>query len=211
MKFTQDQLLQLDATFRKNLINSIHGAKSVSLIGSIDSDNRSNLAIFSQVFHVGANPPLVGILFRPESGDSHTLTNIRNQKRFTIQHIREPYMKQAHQTAARYPKGTSEFDAAELEFEFLPDFEAPFVKQAHVRYAAELREIIPIEINKTTLVIAEIVLVDVAEHLLSKDGFIKHDEAGTIAGGGLDAYYSIHKLARLSYPKPDKDITFLEE
>ena len=53
---------------------------------------QTNLAIFSQIFHIGANPPLVGILVRPDSVDRHTLRNIRETSWFTINHIQESFV-----------------------------------------------------------------------------------------------------------------------
>ena len=48
-----------------HLINSLGGFKSVALIGTKSEAGNTNLAIFSSIFHLGANPPLVGLIFRP--------------------------------------------------------------------------------------------------------------------------------------------------
>ena len=46
-------------------------------IGTISKEGKTNLAIFSSVIHVGANPPALGFLMRPISVERHTYTNIK--------------------------------------------------------------------------------------------------------------------------------------
>lgn len=76
MILTHDAILRLDTRQRAALINSLSGFKSLNLIGSISSSKITNLAIFNSVFHLGANPPLMGFIIRPDSVDRHTLQNI---------------------------------------------------------------------------------------------------------------------------------------
>lgn len=203
MKLNSEDIQLLDDRFRRNLINSLHGAKSIGLVGTIDSNGISNLAIFSQIFHIGANPPLIGLLVRPDSVDRHTLQNIKEQGYFTIQHIQEGYYKQAHQTSARYPKEVSEFQELGLKEAYIDDFPAPFLEVADLKIGLKLRSTQTLKENGTVLVIGEVVLIDVENKAISQDGFIDPQILGTIAGGGLDAYYKLDKLARLNYAKPN--------
>ena len=82
--FTAESIAGLDERFRRNLINSLHGVRPALLVGTTSATGTDNLAVFSQVLHIGANPPLTGILFRPDSVERHTLTNIRNNGAFTL-------------------------------------------------------------------------------------------------------------------------------
>ena len=43
--------------------------------------------------------------------------------------------------------------------------------------------------------------VDLDPECSAEDGFLDLAEAGTIAIGGLDAYHTAHRVARLSYAK----------
>lgn len=203
MLFHSEDIQQLDDRYRRNLINSLHGAKSVCLVGTANEQGRSNLAIFSQMFHIGANPPLIGLLVRPDSVDRHTLNNIRETEHFTIQHVKESYFKQAHQTSARYSEDVSEFEAVDLHEIYLGDFPAPFVEKADLKIGLRLHSIQKLEVNGTILVIGEIVLIELDSRAVSMDGYIDPEIIGSIAGGGLDGYYSLNKLARLSYAKPN--------
>jgi len=57
----------LDHLYRINLMNSCSGFKSANLIGTKSNDGIPNVAVFSSVTHLGSNPPLLGIVFRPVS------------------------------------------------------------------------------------------------------------------------------------------------
>lgn len=211
MQFDANDIQHLDERFRRNLVNSLHGAKSIALVGTIDVKGISNLAIFSQIFHVGANPPLIGMLVRPDSVDRHTLQNIKSQNYFTIQHIKESYFKKAHQTSARYPEGISEFHELGINETYIDDFPAPFVEDAELKIGLKLRSTQTLQENGTVLLIAEVVLINVARRAVSVDGFIDPQILGTIAGGGLDAYYKLNKLARLRYAKPNSPTQVIAE
>ncbi|MBP4137025.1 flavin reductase family protein [Flavobacterium geliluteum] len=197
----------LDKQKRVHLINSLGGFKSVSLIGTKSDANTSNLAVFSSIFHLGANPSLIALIFRPSPPERDTFRNILATGFYTINHINEAIYQQAHQTSARYDSDISEFDAVGLTPEYKNNFQAPFVKESHIQLGIEFREKIDITINNTTMVIGEIVQLYVPEDCLYEDGFIDIERANTITCSGLDSYHTTKRLDRLSYAKPNKEIT----
>ena len=69
----------LPERWRAQLINSASGFKPLVLLATHNSQNIDNLAVFSQLIHLGANPPLLGVLFRPDSVPRHTLENLQTQ------------------------------------------------------------------------------------------------------------------------------------
>ena len=200
----KEEILKEDSFFRRNLINSISGYKSLNLIGTLSNEGISNLALFSQVFHIGANPPLVGILFRPDTVVRHTLSNILETNFFTLNHVSSDFYKQAHWTSARWEN--SEFDATGLQEEYLNGFFAPFVSQSRVKLACKLIETQTLQVNQTVLMIASIEDVYVEEVGLRTDGSLDLNELDTVTVSGLDEYHTGRKLARLGYAKPDKPI-----
>ena len=141
----------LEKQERVHFINSLGGFKSVALVGTSDKDGNNNLAIFSSFFHIGAHPPLIGMIFRPSPPERDTLKNIINTGFYTINHINESIYKQAHQTSARYDASVSEFDVTGLKTEFKNDFFAPFVAESNIQLGIKFKEKIDIEINKTIL------------------------------------------------------------
>lgn len=207
--FTTERLESLEKAYRTHLINSLGGFKSVALIGTISKSEVTNLAIFSSIFHIGAHPPLIAMIFRPSPPERNTLSNILETGYYTINHINESIYKQAHQTSARYDEDISEFDVTGLEAEFKNDFFAPFVKQSHIQIAVFFKEKIDIAINNTSMVIGEITEIYVPENCISDDGFLDIEKANTITCSGLDSYHKTVRLDRLSYAKPNKPLSSL--
>lgn len=199
----QSDLLQLNQRFRANLINSIGGFKSVCLIGTSDSNAQTNLAIFSSIVHIGASPPLIGFIIRPDSVDRHTLSNILETNVYTINHVNKAIYKQAHQTSARYKKEISEFTATGLGIEWKNNFKAPFVNESKIQLGVHFKQRIDIALNNTILIIGEIVHVYFPNNCLCEDGFLDIEKATTITCNGLDSYHTTQRIERLSYAKPN--------
>ena len=210
MQSSFSEILSLNDRFRRNLINSVSGFKSVSLIGTVNNSGTTNLAIFSQILHIGANPPMLGILFRPDSVERHTLENIRQNGYFTINQIQESFYQQAHQTSARYPSSISEFDAVGLTPEFIKDVDVPFVKESNIKMLLKCVDEQTLKINGTILLIGEVQLLMAPDNVIGEDGFVDLQNAGTITSAGLDAYYKTEKISRLSYAKVDLPITEIQ-
>jgi flavin reductase (DIM6/NTAB) family NADH-FMN oxidoreductase RutF len=196
-------LMEIEQRKRAHLINSVGGFKSVCLIGTTDTSGSTNLAIFSSIVHIGANPPLICFIIRPDSVDRHTLSNILATGSYTINHINESIYKQAHQTSARYPKDISEFDATGLATEYKNNFEAPFVKDSTVQLGVKFRQRIDLAINNTIMIIGEITDIYFPADCLCEDGYLDIEKANTVTCTGLDSYHTTQRLQRLSYAKPD--------
>jgi len=193
----------MPSRYRAKFINSLSGLKSVNLIGTQDLDGKTNLAIFSSVVHLGAAPALVGFIMRPDNGSRHTLDNIINTQHYTINQVSRDFFRRAHQSSARYMKEQSEFTQVGLSADYLADFNAPFVKESRVKYAVELKEILPITINETQLVIGEIIHIVCEEKAIQNDGYIDIEMLGTVSVSGLDSYHQSMRISRLGYAKPD--------
>ncbi|GLX80977.1 flavin reductase family protein [Thalassotalea eurytherma] len=200
---SQQQVYDLDNRYRAHLINSLSGFKSANLIGTADNTGAANLAIFSSVIHLGASPALVGFIMRPDSAERHTLSNIKALGQYTINQVNRTIWQQAHQTSARYLKTQSEFEETGLTPEFKAGISAPFVKESQLKYALRLREIMPISLNKTMMIIGEITDIYYPSQHITSDGYIDIEALDTVAVTGLDNYHVGNRLGRLSYAKPD--------
>lgn len=188
--------------YRANLLNSISGFKSVSLIATRDKQGRSNLGVFSNIVHLGADPFLLAYVNRPREAAPHTLTNIEATGSYTINHIHEAILTQAHQCSAKYPEGESEFAKTGLSEESEEGIYAPYVKESRIKMALKFEEVIPIRHNGTWLVIGSVQEIRIEEQLIKADGFAAIEEAGSLCSLGLDAYYKASLLQRLPYAKP---------
>lgn len=188
--------------YRANFINSLTGFKSVSLIGTVNPKGQTNLGVFSSIVHIGSDPALVGYINRPTKAAPHTLANIQATGGYTINHVHPAFLERAHQSSAKYPEQVSEFEEVGLTPEFLENVKAPFVKESRVKYALSLKEIIPITLNNTFLVIGEIQHVKLEDDILQEDGFLSLDKASSLCSNGIDGYYSTHLVDRYEYAKP---------
>ena len=196
------QISEMEKYYRINLINSLSGYKSLNLVGTINTDGITNLCPVSSVFHLGSNPPLLGMVMRPQRPNNDTLRNIKMTEQYTLNNVLPEWYKQAHQTSASYPSDVSEFDKCGLKKMYAAGFKAPFVEQSTVRIGLELRELIDMELNGTTIIIGEVIQLLIDESVLSADGTIDHIQAGTMAVAGLDSYFLPQLVERLSYAKP---------
>lgn len=183
MHFTKERIDALDTRTRAHFINSLSGFKNANLIGTQDAQGQTNLSIVSSVFHLGANPPLVGMIIRPHSVPRHTFENILQTGFYTINQVNQFIFSQAHQTSARYDRDESEFDATGLTVEYLTGFYAPFVKQSRLKYSVKLVEQQHLAVNGTELVIGEIIDVYVDDNAVEDDGFIDLHAIDTVEIG----------------------------
>lgn len=194
-------LQQMERRYRANFINSLGGFKSLVLIGTSNEDGSGNLATFSSLFHLGADPALCGIIIRPAEPGQNTLGNILRTKQYTLNHVLPHFYREAHQCSAKYPQGQSEFEAVGLQPYYAEGIAAPFVQQSRIRFYCELVQCMPVELNGTTLVIGAIRYIDVPGELVGDDGFIDLEAAGTVTCSGLDSYHTTRRLGRLRYAK----------
>lgn len=193
---------ELDKIYKINLINSCSGYKAANLIGTKSADHRSNVAVFSSVVHMGSNPPVLGFILRPTTVPRHTYANIKKNGLYTINHIYEPILEDAHHSSAKYDEFTSEFDVTALEEEYLFDFDAPFVKGAPVRMGMRYLEEYHIKANDVILIIGEILHLDFDSALLQPDGFLNLSKGGVAAINGLDGYAVPELKTRFGYQRP---------
>lgn len=200
----RSEIERMEERKRAAFINCLSGVKSLNLVGTVDSEGQTNLAIFNSVFHLGAHPPLLGMISRPDSVHRGTLSNIQSQGLYTLNHVREDFFEKAHQTSARYAPEVSEFEATGLEAELKSGCPVPFVKEASIRMLMKFIRTELIPENGTYLVIGEIQSVEFPENALREDGSVDLLKAGSIAGIGLDTYVRLEEIARLSYAKPDR-------
>ena len=204
-----EQIMAMEKQERVHFINSIGGFKSVCLVGTQNIEKQTNLAIIDSLVHIGSNPPLFGIIFRPGVVERHTMENILETHYYTLNHINETIYKQAHQTSARYDREQSEFEATSLNAVYKNSFFAPFVEESNVKIALEFKEKIDLTINNTILIIGEVKEVYFPADCQQNDGYIDIEKANSITCSGLDSYHTTQQLDRLSYAKPNKELTSL--
>ena len=208
-KFSRDDINKMHHLYRINLINSCSGYKAANLIGTKDNLGVSNVAVFSSVTHLGSNPALLGFFLRPTTVIRNTYDNIKTTGKYTLNHVHEGILEDAHHTSAKYDSSISEFDVTALEEEYKDDFVAPFVKGCPIQLAMTYVEEYPIKANNTILLVGQIERLYVPDELLDNDGFINLSKGKVATINGLDGYAIPQLKTRLEYqrPKPEVAIT----
>jgi len=199
-RISREELQNMDRWTRAALVNSVPGFKSVVLVGTVGTAGVNNLAVFNSVVHVGSNPPLIGLMFRPRTADvGHTYRNAKSSGYYTINLLQFGFLDAAHQASSKYPEHVSEFDACGLQPLFSPGFAAPYVAESPVRIGLRWQEEHPIASNGTSFVVGAVEEIFLPEECLGPDGFVNLVEAGVLAGSGGDAYGPAGPFLRLPY------------
>ncbi|MDY6921092.1 MAG: flavin reductase [Pseudomonadota bacterium] len=202
--FQRQQIEAMAHRYRVNFINCLSGYKSANLVGTADADGHTNLAMVSSVVHLGADPALMGMVTRPRSVARHSVDNLQAMGVYTLNHVSRNMVPQAHQTAARYPREQSEFDATGLQAAWVPQFAAPYVSDSPLSIGLRLVEIKHLECNGTDFVIGAIEWVRLPGQALQEDGFVDLNQLDTVSVSGLDSYHpGAPSIGRFHYPKPD--------
>ncbi|SDS15451.1 NADH-FMN oxidoreductase RutF, flavin reductase (DIM6/NTAB) family [Formosa sp. Hel1_31_208] len=199
---SNEQLDNFHHLYRINLINSCSGYKSANLLGTKSSEGIENVAVFSSITHIGSNPPMLGFFLRPTTVMRNTYDNIKSTGFYTVNHIHESILEDAHHTSAKYDAHISEFDKTNLHSEYKNEFNAPFVKDAPLQLAMQYVEECEIKSNNTILVIGKIVGLYVNDDLLEADGFINLSKAKIATINGLDGYAVPELKTRFGYQRP---------
>ena len=202
--FNFDDIQNLEKIYKINLINSCSGFKSANLLGSLSEEGVSNVAVFSSVTHLGSKPPTLGFILRPTTVPRDTYKNIKDLGVFTINHIHQDIIEDAHHTSAKYPKEVSEFDMTGLEEEFKGNFKAPFVKGAPVQMSMKFIEEVYVPSNDVMLIVSQIQELYIDDALLQEDGLINLSKGNVAAINGLDTYAIPEFNKQLSYQRPKK-------
>lgn len=202
MEFTKKTIEALDRVTRLKIINSVTGIKPANLIGTIDINGITNAAIFSSVVHLGSNPPLIGFMMRPQ-GDipRNTYQNIIDTGYYTINHIHPEFVERAHYTSAKFDENVSEFERCKLTEQYIEAFKAPFVKESTFKMGLKFQQEIKIEINNTSLIIGEIIYLQIPDIAINEASEIDLSATNGVGISGLNSYYSLKKIAQHPYAR----------
>ena len=202
MYLSKETIESTERIRRLNIINSITGIKPANLIATKSEDGYPNVGIFSSLVHLGSNPALLGFVMRPQHEKPRdTYINIKETGVYTINHVHESFIENAHYTSAKFSKEESEFEQCKLTEEYLNDFHAPYVKESPLKIGMRFVEEVPIERNKTILMIGEIEHLHIPDIAVNEHGYIDLSTLGTAGIGGLNSYYKLEKLDQFPYAR----------
>lgn len=201
-KFTKEAIQELPKIPRLNLINSCTGYKSANLIATKTAEGVSNVTIFSSITHLGSDPALLGFILRPTTVPRNTYKNIKDLGFFTVNHITETMIADAHHSSANYDESISEFNQTNLEETYYEGISIPFVKGSPVQILCKYLNEYAIKENGTIHIIASIEELFVEENLIQKDHWLRLDEENVVSINGLDGYCVPKLVDRFDYARP---------
>ena len=201
MHIQPEELQQMARFYRANLINSLSGFKPAVMAGTADSQGRTNLALFSNLFHVGSDPALIGYVQRPVGQSGDTFRNIEATGAYTFNFADVSMLEKAHFTSARFAENVSEFEVCKLTPKWVDGFAAPFVLECSLKIGLKLADIIPYDRNGTRFVIGSVEHIFLPEELLLADGHLALDAAELISSAGLEQYYRPTLVRQMPYAK----------
>lgn len=201
-----DQIAAMPKYYRIFLINSLVGNKSLNLLGTINTDNISNLSVMNSAFSLCANPPLLGLVTKPEPERYNILRDIMATGQYTLNNVLPDFFRKDHQTGAEYPSRISGLNDCGFKVQYADGFKAPFVKQSTIQIGLELRETINMKTSDSTIVVGEIIEIITADSIISLDGTVDHAKAESMTSAGIDAYFLPRAVARLAYAKPGTEL-----
>lgn len=201
--FSKDMIQQLSKIPRLNLINSCTGYKSANLIATKTNEGVSNVAIFSSITHLGSDPAILGFILRPTTVPRNTYKNIKDIGYFTVNHIIESMIMDAHHSSANYDESISEFNQTNLKEEYYDGISIPFVKNSPVQILCKYLNEYEIKENGTLHIIASIEHLFIKENLIQKENWLQLDIENVVTINGLDGYCVPKLVDRFEYARPN--------
>jgi flavin reductase (DIM6/NTAB) family NADH-FMN oxidoreductase RutF len=160
-----DPALQSKADKYKVLTNLVV-PRPIAWITSLNQAGVINLAPFSFFNAVGSDPLylVIGIGYRPDGTPKDTAQNIQARGEFVVNLITEDLMPAMNISAADFPPGQSELAAAGLHAAPSAHVKTPRVAESQASMECRLFRCEPLGSN--TLIIGEVVMFHVADHLV---------------------------------------------
>jgi flavin reductase (DIM6/NTAB) family NADH-FMN oxidoreductase RutF len=192
----------LSARDRYRVMTDLIAPRPIAWISTVSARGTANLAPFSYYQGVCSDPPTIvlGIAWLPSGRAKDTLANILETRELTINHVGEPLVQAMNATSGDYPAEVSEWQACGIEPAPAQVVAPARVALALAGFECRLHHAIPLGHTKlgtpsSTLVIAEIVHVWVAE------GLLERDERGHLQPIAPDALQAVGRLGGIAYGK----------
>lgn len=181
--------------------------RPIAFASTIDLNGNPNLSPFSFFNAFGVNPGT--LIFSPsrrgrDNTTKHTFQNLKELPEVVINVVNYEMVQQMSLASCEYPKGVNEFIKA--GFTPIPSEKVkPFrVKESPVQFECKVRQIIETGDGPGAgnLVICDILMVHLAEEILTDQGEIDQDKIDLVGRLGGDYYVRTNQAARFLVPKP---------
>jgi flavin reductase (DIM6/NTAB) family NADH-FMN oxidoreductase RutF len=150
------------------LLTNLVMPRPIAWVTSKDAHGRLNLAPFSFFNVMGADPPIVviGVGNEADGRPKHTGRNIAATREFVVNLVTEELLEAMNVTAADFPEGHNELEAAGLHAAPSGTINVPRVAEAQVSLECVLHKIERIGTNN--LVIGEVLALHTTDGLVDE-------------------------------------------
>ncbi len=180
--------------------------RPIAFASTVDENGVVNLSPYSFFNVFSANPPIM--IFSParrvrDNSVKHTLINAQKTKEVVINIVNYDIVQQMSLSSTEYGEGVNEFIKAGLTEVPSDIVKPPRVGESPVQFECKVREIVELgqEGGAGNLIICEVVMVHVADHVLDQDQKIDPFKIDTVARMGGN-WYCRSKDAMFEVPKP---------
>ncbi|UXX78271.1 flavin reductase family protein [Reichenbachiella carrageenanivorans] len=194
------------AHFHSVLLTAV-APRPIAFASTIDENGNVNLSPFSFFNAFSANPPI--LVFSParrvrDNTTKHTLDNILKVPEVVINIVDYPIVEQMSLTSTEYGDGVNEFVKAGFTEVSSEHIRPPRVKESPVAFECKVLEVKPLGENggAGNLVICEVVLAHVQDHLLTTDHKIDPTKLELVARMGGNWYTKTSADTMFEIPKP---------
>ena len=200
--FDEKQLATLEKRYRTSLINSASGIRT-AFLGISGTEGHWNSGTFSNVTHVGSHPAQISVLFRPDQGERHTLSNYRLTKRLTLTTIPLRQAEILHDSSVNAPYGTFEWTAVGGSVKTLEHWTHPIPTSA--LWAIELEFLEEFKLNNGCVyTVGAIKQIGFAKEVTVEDSGQLSWQNGPSLALGLNQYTTGNEFDFFPYPNAAK-------
>jgi flavin reductase (DIM6/NTAB) family NADH-FMN oxidoreductase RutF len=193
-----------------NLLLTAIAPRPICFASTVDKDGNPNLSPFSFFNVFGSNPPT--LIFSParrvrDNTIKHTLENVIETKEVVINVVNYAMVQQMSLASCEYPKGVNEF----IKSGFTPiasEKVKPFrVKESPVQFECVVKKVIETgqEGGAGNLIICEVLLMHIADDVMTATGQIDQHKIDLVARAGSDWYVRASK-GLFEVPKPNRNL-----
>jgi len=182
--------------------------RPICLASTMDAEGNINLSPFSFFNMFSSNPPVC--IFSPsrrvrDNTTKHTLQNLHEVPECVINIVNYDMVQQVSLASVEYPKGVNEFVKSGLTPLASQLVKPPRVAESPIQMECVVKQIIPLgnQAGAGNLILAEVKLIHVSEHILDANGQIDQLKVNHVARLGGDWYCRVTPDNLFKVPKPN--------
>lgn len=195
----------------QNLLHHAVAPRPIAFASTIDEEGNVNLSPFSFFNIFSIQPPI--LIFSSatrvrDNSHKHTLENVKSIPEVVVNVVTSDMVEQVSLSSCEYPKGVNEFSKAGFTPLASDKIRPPRVKESPVQMECRVNEIIFLgtEGGAGNLVLAEVLTIHVAEHILDEQGRIDQLKLPLVSRLGGNWYASVSPSNLFQVAKPNREL-----